>query len=113
MATNYLDIESTNGIVPEKVKQSLKFKTGNFVWRVRFNIPLNPQYVNNVNLFVTTMGQSPLKTNIRYDSVNNYIEIEPIEPYAQNTSYILNISKNVRSKGGKKLKNDVKIQFKL
>lgn len=110
---NYLDIESSTGIVEDKIKQNLKFKTGKFVWRIKFNIPLNPQSVNNVNLYVTTLKQAPLKTAIRYDAVKNYIEIEPLEPYAKSESYILHVSKNVKSKGGKKLNNDVKIQFKF
>lgn len=113
MQTNYLDIESSSGIVQEKIKQNLKFKTGKFIWRIKFNIPLNPQSVNNVNLYVTTMNQAPLKTAIRYNAVSNYIEIEPLEPYAQKESYILHVTKNVKSKGGKKLNTDVKIQFKL
>jgi uncharacterized protein YfaS (alpha-2-macroglobulin family) len=55
----------------------------------------------------------PLKTYIRYDTVNQYIEIEPLEAYTQNQSYILTISKNVKSKGGKNLKAPVTLQFKI
>lgn len=113
MTVNYLEIQSASGIVPDKVKQSLKFRTGNFVWRVHFNIPLNPQTVNNMNLYVTTLAQVPLKTNIRYDAVHNLVEIEPLEPYAQNEPYLLHVTKNVRSKSGKKMKDDIIIQFKL
>lgn len=110
---NYLDIQSSSGIVENKIKQNLKFKTGKFVWRIKFNIPLNPQSVNNLNLYVTTLNKTPLKTAIRYDTVHNHIEIEPLEPYSQNESYILHVTKNVKSKGGKKLNNEVMIQFKL
>lgn len=110
---NYLDIESSSGIVEDKIKQSLKFRTGNFVWRVKFNVPLDPRSINNVNLYVTNLKQIPLKTAIRYNTVNNYIEVEPLEPYSEDESYILHVSKNVKSKGGRKLKNDVKIQFKF
>lgn len=112
--THFLDIESvSDGFPASKVRQDLKFKTGKFIWRVRFNIPLNPQTVNNVNLYVTSADQIPLKTSIRYDTVNNEIEIEPMEPYAKDESYILNITQNVESKGGKKLKSPIQIQFKL
>lgn len=110
---NYLDIESSSGIVEDKIKQSLRFRTGNFVWRVKFNVPLDPRSINNVNLYVTNLKQIPLKTAIRYNTVNNYIEVEPLEPYSEDESYILHISKNVKSKGGRKLNNDVKIQFKF
>ena len=33
---------------------------------------------SNVNLYVTTMNMSPLKTAIRYNSIENEIEIIPI-----------------------------------
>lgn len=113
MASHYIDIEATSGGIENLVKQDMKFKTGNFVWRIKFTAPLNPATVNNMNLYVTTTNESPLKTAIRYDAINNYIEIEPLEPYAQNESYILNISKNVESKGGQKLKSDIRLRFKL
>ncbi|BCN28753.1 Ig-like domain-containing protein [Anaeromicropila herbilytica] len=110
---NYLSIESTSNGDEKKVKQTLKFKTGKFVWRIKFNIPLDPRTVNNVNLYVTNLKNAPLRTSIKYDSVNNYIEIEPVEAYAKDESYILNITKNVKSAGGKYLKSSVKVQFKL
>ncbi len=113
MASNYIEIESATDGFEKLVKQDMKFKTGNFIWRVKFTAPLNPATVNNMNLYVTTSAEVPLKTGIRYDSVNNYIEIEPLEPYAKNESYILNISKNVESKGGQKLKNAVRLKFKI
>lgn len=113
MPKDYLNIESSSGVNNTKIKQNLKFKTGSFVWRVRFNTPLNPQTINNVNLYVTALNHVPLKTRIKYDTIQNYIEIEPTEPYTPNESYILHISKNVKSKGGKKLNNDITIQFKF
>lgn len=113
MASNYITIESVTGSVKSRVKQNLKFKTGNFVWRIKFTAPLNPTTVNNKNLYVTTMNQTPLMTNIRYDSVNNYIEIEPLEPYGKNESYLLHVSSNVKSKKGQKLADDIIIQFKV
>lgn len=110
---NYVDIESVSPGFENKVKQDLKFRTGKFVWRVRFNIPLDPRTVNNVNLFVTTLSQSPLRTNIFYDTLTNTIEIEPLEAYAQQESYILNVTTSVKSKGGQQLKAPIKIQFKI
>lgn len=110
---NYVDIEAVSAGLEDKVSQNLKFRTGKFVWRVKFNTPLDPRTVNNVNLFVTTLGQSPLRTNIFYDSLTNTIEIEPLEAYAQQESYILNITTAVKSKGGQKLKAPIKLQFKI
>lgn len=109
----YVDIESVSKGLENKVAQDLKFRTGRFVWKVKFNTPLDPRTVNNVNLFVTTLGQNPLKTDIRYDTLNNTIEIEPLEAYAQQESYILNITTAVKSKGGQKLKAPIRLQFKI
>lgn len=111
--TNYVEIEGVVGSSEEIVKQNMKFRTGKFVWRVSFTAPLNPATVNNMNLYVTTTDDKPLKTSIRYDATNNYIEIEPLEAYAQNESYILVITKNVESKGGQKLKNEIKLKFHI
>lgn len=113
MASNFITIENVTGDVKGRVKQNLKFKTGNFVWRIKFTAPLNPATVNNKNLYVTSINQTPLKTNIRYDSVNNYIEIEPLEPYTKNVSYLLHVSSNVMSKKGQKLSSEITIQFKV
>lgn len=113
MNNQYLNIEAVSEDVKDKVKQTLKFKTGTFVWRIKFSSPLDPSTVNNRNLYVTSLNQTPLKTYIRYDSINQYIEIEPMEPYAQNESYILTVTRNVKSQGGKFLKKEVQIQFKL
>lgn len=113
MGSNFLEIEAASDGVASKVRQDFKFKTGKFVWKVKFNTPLDPRTVNNVNLYVTTLNQSPLKTSIRYDNLNNVIEIEPLEAYAQNESYLLNITTNVKSKGGQNLKQPIQVQFKL
>ena len=113
MPTNYIDIEAVSGGTLNLVKQNLKFKTGKFIWKVKFTAPLNPSTVNNMNLNVTKADGSSLKTSIQYDSVNNCIEIEPLEPYAKNESYILNITKNVESKGGQRLKEEIRLRFKL
>ena len=110
---NYITIESVLGSGENKVKQALKFKTGNFVWKIKFTAPLNPSTVNNRNLYVTSMTNTPLPTNIRYDSIGNYIEIEPLAPYERNESYLLHITTKVKSKKGQTLPNEITIQFKV
>lgn len=110
---NFIDIESVPEGYAGKVKQNLKFKTGKFVWRVKFNTPLDPVSVNNKNLFVTDMDEIPLKTQIHYNIDTNEIEIEPLEAYSKDSSYTLNVTKRVRSKGGQHLKADIQIQFKV
>lgn len=109
----YLEFESMTEGLENKVVQNLKFKTGNFIWKIRFNVPLDPKTVNNVNLYVTSVNLSPLRTSIRYNSLDNEIEIEPLEPYAQNESYILNITTNVASQSGKHLPEPLQVQFKI
>lgn len=111
--SEYLEFESMSKGLEKKVKERMKFKTGKFIWKIKFNIPLDPKTVNNVNLYVTTLNRSPLKTAIRYNSLQNEIEVEPIEPYAKNESYILNITTNVTSLGGKPLKEPLQLQFKI
>ena len=49
----FLNFGSIQEDIQGKVKQDLKFKTGKFVWRVRFSAPLDPATVNNKNLYVT------------------------------------------------------------
>lgn len=109
----YLEFESMTQGLENKVRQDMKYKTGNFVWKIKFNVPLDPKTVNNVNLYVTSMNLSPLRTAIRYNSMENEIEIEPLEPYAQKESYILNITTNVTSLSGKPLKEPLQVQFKI
>ncbi|MGF7144409.1 hypothetical protein HNQ56_002840 [Anaerotaenia torta] len=113
MPSNFITIESIVGSPAHRVKQNLKFKTNSFVWKIKFTAPLNPATVNNRNLYVTSMNQNPLQTNIRYNSVENCIEIEPLAPYNKNESYLLHVTTNVASKKGQKLPNNITIQFKV
>jgi len=110
---NFIQFESIPNDMEGKVKQNLKFKTGKFVWRVKFTAPLDPATINNMNLYVTTTSDTPLKTSIHYNSDTNEIEIEPLEAYAKDSSYVLHISKRVRSVGGQNLKSDISLQFKV
>jgi len=111
---NMIEIQPLSEHTEHKIKQNLKFKTGKFIWRVKFTAPLNPATVNNVNMFVTAeVDGKPLQTSIRYNVAENTVDIEPLEAYAKNTSYILNVTKNVRSKGGQALKDEIKIKFSI
>lgn len=113
MPSNYITIESVDGSEKSLVKQDLKFKTGSFVWRIKFSAPLNSATVNNRNLYVTSLNQVPLPTNISYDTVNNYIEIEPLAPYTKDESYLLHVTTKVKSKQGRALNKNITIQFKV
>ena len=111
MAKNLIDIEDIPPQLANKVKQDLRFKTGNFVWRV--NIPLDPHTVNKDTMYVTNSQNQKLRSYIRYDTKNEIIEVEPLEPYSTNEYYFLTITKNVKSRGGQSLKEPVQIKFKL
>lgn len=113
MGRDYLDIKNVDASVQDKVKQKLKFRTGKFVWRVKFNIPLDPRTVNNNNLYVMNSLQEVLPTNIRYNNETNEIEVEPTESYSSEEDYVLHISTRVRSAGGNNLKSPVQVQFKI
>lgn len=65
---NLIDIEDIPPQLANKVKQDLRFKTGNFVWRVRFNIPLDPHTVNKDTMYVTNSQNQKLRSYIRYDT---------------------------------------------
>lgn len=113
MAKNLIDIEDIPPQLANKVKQDLRFKTGNFVWRVRFNIPLDPKTVNNNTMYVENSQKQRLRSYIHYDTKEELIEVEPLEPYSTNEYYCLMITTDVRSKGGQSLKEPVRIKFKL
>ena len=108
---NYLNIVSVTGEDKRLVKQDLKFRTGKFIWRIVFNIPLNPATVNNENLMVFTSQAAKVDTKISYNPDLHAIEIEPLEAYASGETYTLHITKKVESKGGQQLKNEIDLQF--
>ncbi len=113
MAKSLLEIDDIPPNLANKVKQNLKFKTGNFVWKVRFNIPLDPKTVNKDTMYVANSSNQKLRTYIKYDTQSETIDVEPLEPYAANEYYYLTITTEVKSKGGQSLPEPVQIKFKL
>jgi len=110
----YIDIDEISGGIPkDAVKQNLKFKTGKFVWRVKFSADLDPSTINATNLYVTNSNGGPLKTIISYDAASRVIEIEPQEAYSKEEQYSLHITRNVRSKGGQFLPKEITVKFTL
>ena len=106
---NYLNIVNVSGEDKRLVKQDLKFRTGKFIWRIVFNIPLNPATVNNDNLMVYTSQGTLVDTKISYNPDLHAIEIEPT--YASGENYTLHVTKKVESKGGQNLKNEIDLEF--
>lgn len=113
MSSDYLDIDRKNTDSNVFIHENMKYESKKFTWQVRFNTALDPRTVNNTTMYVTTLNQNPIRTSIIYNSVDNIIEITPLEEYNANEPYILNITKNVKSVAGKHLKNTIQIQFKV
>lgn len=113
MSSSYLEIDRKNTDSNVFIHENIKYQTTRFTWKVKFNTALDPRTVNTTTMFVTTLNQTPVNTNIIYNSIENVIEITPTDEYNSNEAYILNITKNVRSVAGKHLKHPVQIQFKV
>lgn len=111
--TNFIKIEEVSGENKNKVHQALRFQTGKFVWRIKFNLPLKASSVNNQTCFVTSASGAILKANIHYKSEGNYIEVEPQEAYSKEQSYFLHVTTQVTALNGKKLKQEIQIKFKV
>ena len=109
----YIKIENVSTDDKNKVRQDLKFRTSKFIWKVAFNIELDPKSVSNTTVSVTTSSQTPVKTNITYNPAGKCIEIEPLERYEEDESYFLIVSNKVQSKSGKYLKKNIIVQFKI
>ena len=89
MAKNLIDIEDIPPQLANKVKQDLRFKTGNFVWRVRFNIPLDPHTVNKDTMYVTNSQNQKLRSYIRYDTTETYGPMNGTELKASPTRFAM------------------------
>lgn len=113
MSRNYIEIEDVPKGYESRVKQNLNFKTGKFVWRCRFTTALDPSTINSNNLFVESETGDKLATKFSYNDANMEIEVEPLEPYAQDTDYYLNITTKVKSRGGQHLKEPIQVKFRL
>jgi hypothetical protein len=113
MAKNFIEIEDVSKGYEKRVKQSLSFKTGNFVWRCRFTTALDPATVNSDNLYVENESGVKMDTKFTYNDSTMEIELEPLEPYAQETDYFLHITTKVKSKGGQSLKEPIQVKFRL
>lgn len=113
MSRNYIEIEDVPKGYESRVKQNLNFKTGKFIWRCRFTTALDPSTINSNNLFVESETGDKLATKFSYNDATMEIEVEPLEAYAQNTDYYLNITTKVKSRGGQHLKEPVQVKFRL
>lgn len=113
MSRNFIEIEDIPKGYENRVKQNLSFKTGKFVWRCRFSTALDPSTITSENLYGESETGYRLNTKFTYNDATMEIEVEPLEAYAQDTDYYLNITTKVKSRGGQNLKEPVQIKFRL
>lgn len=113
MSREFIEIEDVPKGYEHRVKQNLRFKTGKFIWRCRFTTALDPSTINSENLYVENETGTRLDTKFTYNDADMEIEVEPLEPYAQDIDYFLNITTRVKSRGGQHLKEPVQIKFRL
>lgn len=109
---SYIEIQSAKGI-KNPIQAKVEVNPEKIYWYIRFNIPLNPETVNEESMDVTDVEGFILTSVISYSAENNTIIISPREPYKPNETYILNISDKVCSRGNNPLKEEVQIVFQL
>lgn len=111
--SRYVSITEYTGVDSSLIKDDMKFKTGNAVWRIKFNLSLDPKTVNHSNLNVVNSSNVPIKVTISYNPTTNEIELSPLEAYKEKEEYILNISTNVKSTSGRNLTAPISVKFKI
>lgn len=113
MGRDFIEIQEVPEGFENRVSQNLGFKTGKFIWRCRFTTALDPSTITPNNLWVESEGGIRLATKFNYNDATMEIEVEPLEPYAQDTDYYLHITTKVKSRGGQNLREPVQIKFRL
>lgn len=94
-------------------REHLQNKNYNFSWQIRFSHELDPNTVNNTSMFVTDPNGDILNCKIIYNTMENYIEIRPLEHYQPSSTYTLTITTRVKAVNGKSLKEDIVFPFSI
>ena len=97
----------------EKLRIRLPDFADDICWYIKFNIALDPLSVSDKSMTVTEANGYILETDISYDTERNLIVICPADPYEEGISYILTITRKVRSKSGSHLKRTIYVLFKI
>lgn len=87
-------------------------KDVNKVWKVRFNIPLNPASLTADSVYITD-GKSKHATTLRSIGNGYEVEVAPSVPYEMGKQYRLMITAAVKSKGGIALKTPIDVPFQV
>lgn len=106
-------ISTSNPNIKDKMYFKIRPNSDKIYWYIKFNILLDDSTINEKTMLVMDLAGYKMRTDIEYSEEHNIISISPIDTYSKNMYYILKISKNVKSKKGKKLKGDINIVFKL
>ncbi len=108
-----IKVAASNPSLNDKMLFKINPNSDKIYWYIKFNILLDEKTVNDKTMFVTDLAGYHMRTFIEYSEEYNVISISPIDTYAQNKYYILQITKKVKSKKGNKLKRNINIVFKL
>lgn len=101
--TSVNQIAEKSGVYPGKI------------WTIRLSKPVDPSSVTNdiIKVVEKDTGNS-FKVDLHIqDSDSSCINIIPIDNYTNGKEYSVIISKNLKSKDGSNLKNDVQMDFKI
>lgn len=82
-------------------------------WYIKFNLLLDENTVAPSTMYVTDLDGYLMRTTIKYSQEYNVISISPIDTYAKDRYYILQITKGVKGLSGGSLRKNVNILFKL
>jgi len=106
-------IAATNPGIKNKIRTNIAEDADTVFWYIRFNTGLDASSVSKKTMNVTERNGYIVNTDISYVSESRVISICPIDCYAQNEYYFLNISKKVKSDKGVNLKREIHIMFKI
>ena len=111
--SKFISYENENLPTGTIFREHLQSKSYNFSWQIRFSLALDPNTVNNTSMFVTNPSGDLLHRKIIYNTMENYIEIRPLEHYEPNSTYTLTITTRVKAVNGKTLKEDIVFPFSI
>jgi len=83
----------------------------NKVWRVTFNMALDPESVNDASVYVVDSENKRVDIQLKLTDDNKTIEIIPVENYEYDEFYSIFITSQVKSCTNKSLKEPVRVIF--
>lgn len=101
--------------IAEEVYDSIRYNVpSKKVWNVAFNMELDSSTVNTSNVFVHEKGSNwaiPIKVSL--DSTLKKITVNPVNPYTNESTYVLEITDKIKAKNKYTICKPYKLQFKV